>query len=299
MTQQHSIIRTRFSLESKRNLNGFIMLIPAIVYFILFVYYPIVDLFRLSVFKYDMFSDRKFIGFANFIRVFTDPDMIESFSNTFSYAIFTTVFTVGISFFVAIMIEKSGRKLSNFYKVIYFIPYISPMVAVALIWQWIYDAGQGGLLNYLLSFLNIPPHSWLQNRDLVMPSIIVMAVWQGIGYTTVIFIAGLKGIPREYYEAAQVDGANTWQKIRFITFPSILPVFQFVLIMTSLGAFKVFTPVYVLTKGGPAGRTKTIVYTIYEQAFQFSRWGYAASQAVVLFLMLLILSFLQRRLTKS
>lgn len=299
MARAHLFTNTHLTLEGKRNLNGFVMLIPALIYFVLFVYYPIADLFRLSVFKYDMFSDREFVGFANFARVFTDPNMKQAFSNTFSYAIFATVFTVGISFFVAIMIEKCGRRLSNFYKIVYFIPYISPMVAVTLIWQWIYHAGEAGLLNYLLSFLNIPPHSWLQNRDLVMPSIITMAVWRDIGYTTVIFIAGLKGIPREYYEAAEVDGANTWQKIRFITFPSLLPVFQFVLIMTSLGAFKVFTPMYVLTQGGPAGRTKTIVFTIYEQAFQFSRWGYAASQAIVLFLMLLILSYVQRRLTRS
>ncbi len=286
----------KLTLEDRHNLNGLIMLIPAIIYFSVFVYYPIIDLFRLSVFKYDMFTEAKFIGLDNYIKVFTDQNMLKVFMNTLYYAFFTTVFTVGISFFIAIMIEKS-RKLSNFYKIIFFIPYISPMVAIALIWQWIYSPGEVGLLNYTLSFFNIQSQSWLQNKVFAMPSIIVVGVWRDIGYISVILIAGLKGIPREYYEAADVDGVNFWQRIRFITFPSLLPVFQFALIITTMGAFKVFTQVYVLTQGGPAGRTKTLVYTIYEQAFQFSQWGFASAQAVVMFLFLMVLSFTQRKLT--
>jgi ABC-type sugar transport system permease subunit len=274
------------------------MLIPALIYFMLFVYYPIFDLFRLSVFKYDMFKEPEFVGLANFKKTFTDANATSAFKNTFYYAVFTTIFIVGISFFVAIMIEQS-RKLSNFYKIIYFIPYISPIVAVALIWQWIYSPGDAGLLNYALSFFHIPAQSWLQNKDLAMPSVIVVGIWRDIGYTSVIFIAGLKGIPREYYEAADVDGVNFWQRVRFITFPSLLPVFQFVLIITTMNTFKIFTPIYVLTQGGPVGRTKTIVYSIYEQAFQFSRWGYASSQAVVLFMLLMVLSFTQQRLTNT
>jgi multiple sugar transport system permease protein len=243
-----------------------------------------------------MFTEAKFIGFGNYIKVFTDKNMLKVFMNTLYYAFFTTIFTVGISFFVAIMIEKS-RKLSNFYRIVFFIPYISPIVAIALIWQWIYSPGEVGLLNYVLSFFKIAPQSWLQNKDLALPSIVVVGVWRNIGYISVILIAGLKGIPREYYEAADVDGVNFWQRIRFITFPSLLPVFQFALIITTMGAFKVFTQVYVLTQGGPAGRTKTIVYSIYEQAFQFSQWGFASAQAVVMFLFLMALSFTQRKLT--
>lgn len=286
------------TLENRHKINGIIMIMPAVIYFIVFVYYPIVNLFKLSFFKYDLFSPSpEFIGLQNYIKLMTDAEFLNALGNTVYFASFMIIFSVGISFFLAIMIYKS-KILSDFYKIVYFLPYITPMVAVSLIWQWLFEPGEGGLINYFISFFfGISPQSWLYNTRLAMPTLILLSVWQGLGYRTIIFIAGLKAISQQYYEAAEIDGANAWQKIKYITFPLLKPVFQFILIITTMGAFKIFTPMYVLTQGGPVGTTKTIVYNIYEQAFQFSKWGYSAAQAVVLFALLLILSLLQRRLT--
>jgi len=282
----------------KRKLNAYLMLLPAIIYFILFVYYPVFNLFKLSFFKYDLFREPEFVGMVNFIKLVRDKDFLSALGNTIYFSFFTTLFSVAISFFLAIIIERSTR-MANFYKVVYFIPYISPAVAVALIWQWLYHPGETGLLNYFISFWGIPPQSWHHDPQLAMPSLIVISIWQGLGYRIVIFIAGLKAIPRQYHEAAEVDGANAWQRIKYVTFPCLKPVFQFVLIITTLQTFRIFTPMYILTAGGPVGKTTTIVYSLYKQAFQFSKWGYAAAQAIVLFVFLLILSFIQRRMTRS
>ena len=286
------------TLENRHKINGMIMILPAFIYFIVFVYYPIAYLFKLSFFKYDLFKPHpEFIGLQNYIKLMTDADFLNGLGNTAYFALFMITFSVGISFFLAIMIDKS-KVLNNFYKIVYFMPYITPMVAVVLIWGWLFQPGEAGLINYFLSFFGIAPQSWLYNTRLAMPSLIVICVWQGLGYRTIIFIAGLKAIPQQYYEAAGIDGANAWQKIKYITFPCLKPVFQFVLIITTMEAFKIFIPMYVLTQGGPVGTTKTVVYNIYKQAFQFQKWGYAAVQVVVLFILLLSLALLQRRLTK-
>jgi ABC-type sugar transport system permease subunit len=286
------------TLENRHKINGMIMILPAFIYFIVFVYYPIAHLFKLSFFKYDLFKPLpEFIGLQNYIKLMTDADFLNGLGNTVYFALFMIIFSVGISFFLAVMIDKS-KVLNNFYKIVYFMPYITPMVAVVLIWGWLFQPGEAGLINYFLSFFGIAPQSWLYNTRLAMPSLIVICVWQGLGYRTIIFIAGLKAIPQQYYEAAGIDGANAWQKIKYITFPCLKPIFQFVLIITTMEAFKIFIPMYVLTQGGPVGTTKTMVYNIYKQAFQFQKWGYAAVQAVVLFILLLSLALLQRRLTK-
>jgi len=286
------------TLENRHKINGMIMILPAFIYFIVFVYYPIASLFKLSFFKYDLFKPHpEFIGLQNYIKLMTDADFLNGLGNTTYFALFMIIFSVGISFFLAIMIDKS-KVLNNFYKIVYFMPYITPMVAVVLIWGWLFQPGEAGLINYFLSFFGIAPQSWLYNTRLAMPSLIVICVWRGLGYRTIIFIAGLKAIPQQYYEAAGIDGANAWQKIKYITFPCLKPVFQFVLIITTMEAFKIFIPMYVLTQGGPVGTTKTMVYNIYKQAFQFQKWGYAAVQVVVLFILLLSLTLLQRRLTK-
>ena len=301
MVQSLKMKRTKLNtLENRHKINGIIMIIPAVIYFIVFVYYPIVHLFKLSFFKYDFFKPHpEFIGLQNYIKLMTDADFLNGLGNTVYFALFMTIFSVGISFFLAIMIHKR-KILSNFYQIGYFIPYITPMVAVALIWGWLFQPGEAGLINYFISFFGIPLQSWLYDTRLAMPTLILLSVWQGLGYRTIIFIAGLKAIPQQYYEAAEIDGANTWQKIKYISFPLLKPVFQFVLIITIMEAFRIFTPMYVLTRGGPVGTTITLVYNIYKQAFQFSKWGYAAAQTVVLFVLLLIISSLllrKRRLT--
>lgn len=290
------------SLENRRRMSGLVMLIPAILYFIIFVYYPIFNLFKLSFYKYDFFSPQpKFVGLQNYTKLLKDSKFKRAFGNTFYFAAGAVILEVGISFFLSIIladVEKKNKALSDFYKIIYFIPYITPMVAISIIWGWLLDPSENGLINYLISFLGISPQSWLFDPKLAMPCLIAISVWQQTGYLTLLFTAGLKDIPQEYYEAAEIDGANAWQRTQYITFPSLRPIFELILIIATLEAFKIFTPMYVLTQGGPVGTTTTIVYAIYQQAFLFSNWGYASAESVCLFVLLFILSMVERKVNR-
>lgn len=284
------------SLRKRRLTAAYVMLIPAFLYFVLFVYYPVFQLFRLSVLRYSLFGTSDFLGLRNFLQIFHDTDFFSAVTNTVYYSVATTVVSIVLAFIIALMIERS-TKSGDFYKIVYFVPYISPMVSVSLVWEWLLDPSKSGLVNYVLSIFSIQPQSWLHNTSLAMPSLIAITIWRETGYQMLIFAAGLKAIPRQYFEAAQVAGASVVQTVRYVTLPLLLPIFQFVLIIMTLTTFKGFIPMYVLTHGGPVGTTKTVVYLIYEVAFQFNKLGYASAEALLLFVALLALAAIQRRLT--
>lgn len=282
----------------KKYVTAILMLSPTIIFFILFVYYPIVWGFRLSFGEFNLLSGTyKFIGLENFERVIKDPVVIASFKNTVIFSIFTVVLGTIISLLLAVCIEFLP-KYGGTFKFIYFIPVVSPMVTVAMVWLWLYEP-RIGYLNYLLSLLKLPPKQWLQDPNLALISIAVMSVWKGLGFHIVIFSAGIKGISKEYYEAAQIDGANNWQLFRYITLPLLSPVIAFVFITSTIGAFQAFTQMNVMTKGGPVGATKTIVYAIYEYGFQFYRMSYASAIAVVLFIVIMVLTVAQLKLFRE
>lgn len=282
----------------KKYITAVLMLSPTIVFFILFVYYPIVWGFRLSFGEFNLLSGTfKFVGLENFKRVVRDPVVVSSFKNTLNFSIFTVILGTIISLLLAVCIEFIP-KYGGIYKFIYFIPVVSPMVTVAMVWLWLYEP-RIGYLNYLLSLIKIPPKQWLQDPNLALMSIAVMSVWKGLGFHIVIFSAGIKGISKEFYEAAQIDGANNWQLFRYITLPLLSPVIAFVFITSTIGACQAFTQMNVMTKGGPVGATKTIVYAIYEYGFQFYRMSYASAIAVVLFIVIMILTIAQLKLFKE
>jgi len=282
----------------KKYVTAILMLSPTIVFFILFVYYPIVWGFRLSFGEFNLLSGTfKFVGLENFKRVIRDPVVISSLKNTVTFSAFTVILGTVISLLLAVCIEFIP-KYGGTYKFIYFIPVVSPMVTVAMVWLWLYEP-RIGYLNYLLSLLKIPPKQWLQDPSLALISIAVMSMWKGLGFHIVIFSAGIKGISKEFYEAAQIDGANNWQLFRYITLPLLSPVIAFVFITSTIGAFQAFTQMNVMTKGGPVGATKTIVYAIYEYGFQFYRMSYASAIAVLLFTIIMILTLAQLKLFRE
>jgi len=183
----------------------------------------------------------------------------------------------------------------NLLRLLYFLPSISSFVAISMVWQWIYNP-EFGLLNYLLSLFKIPPQRWLSDPKTAMLSIIIMTVWMNLGYQMVIYLAGLKGIPSYLYEVAALDGANSWQKFWHITLPMLQPTTVFLLITSIIGSFQVFTPIYVMTRGGPAGATNVFVYHIYNTAWKGFRMGYASAQSWFLFMLIFVASFIQFRL---
>ncbi|MGQ9631312.1 MAG: carbohydrate ABC transporter permease [bacterium] len=290
--------RFSLSLSAKTAISAVIMLIPIIVFFVLMVYYPIGWSFWLAFNKYDLFSRvAKFVGLANFAKLIMDPMFINSFVNTAYFTVSSVFLDVVLSLVLAVALERVTR-LSGLYKFVYFIPVVSPMVVVSVLWLWLYEP-QIGLLNHIISFFGIGKQKWLLDPRLAMPSLIAMSVWKGLGFNMIIFVAGLKGISSQYYEAARVDGANGWQMFWFITLPLLSPVTTFVTVTSTIGAFQVFTQIYIMTRGGPVQSTTTVVYHIYENAFRYFKMGYASSMAVVLFLVILIFTAIQLTISRG
>lgn len=275
-------------------LKGYSFLLPGIVMFAMWLLIPIAFSLYLSFHEWSMVDPLKpFLGFENFVNVLKDKDIMRSLKNT---AIYTLNVPIGmaLSLGVALLMNKKIKGI-NLLRLLYFLPSISSFVAISIVWQWIYNP-EFGLLNYLLGFFEIPPQRWLSDPRTAMLSIMIMTIWMNLGYQMVIYLAGLKGIPNYLYEVADLDGANSWHKFVYITLPMLQPTTVFLLITSVIGSFQVFTPVYVMTQGGPAGSTNVFVYHIYNTAWRSFRMGYASAQSWFLFLMIFVASFVQFRL---
>lgn len=259
---------------------------------------PIISSFVLSLFEWKLVKPEKpFVGFRNYQRLMVDEDFLVAFGNTTVFTVVVVVATILISLGLALVLRRKfkGRGV---YETIFFLPIIIPLVPISLAWKWIYDP-TNGILNYLIGLVGIPRQGWLVNEALALPSIMIMTIWQRIGYNMVIFIVGLAEIPRQYYEAGETDGATKLQLFRFITLPLLMPVVLFLVIMNTIEVFRVFTPVYVMTvgtQGAPASAVRVLVMDIYQNAFRFFSLGYASAESVVLFAVILIVALLQFRL---
>lgn len=280
-------------LKLNRIVVGYLFLLPAIVWLIWWKLGPALFTIYLSLHKWSVLDPtRPFVGLHNYRLLFADERFWNAMINTVIYLIQIPI-GMAISLALALVLNQKLRGI-RILRTIYYIPAVTSLVVVALMWRWIYNK-DFGILNYLLSFLNLGPYGWLQSVQLAMPSIMIMAIWLGLGARMLLFLAGLQSISDEYYDAASVDGATGWSRFRFITFPLLMPTTFFVLITSVIGSFQVFTPVYVLTGGGPAGSTDVAVHRIYFEAWQNLRFGYASAETVVLFVCLFALTILQFR----
>ncbi|WP_461768063.1 carbohydrate ABC transporter permease [Pseudothermotoga sp.] len=281
-------------LVLRNTMKGYSFLLPGISMFMMWLLIPIAFSLYLSFHEWSMVDPLKpFVGFENFMNVLKDKDIMRSLKNT---AIYTLNVPIGmaLSLGVALLMNKRIKGI-NLLRLLYFLPSISSFVAISIVWQWIYNP-EFGLLNYLLGIFRIPPQRWLSDPKTAMMSIMIMTIWMNLGYQMVIYLAGLKGIPSYLYEVADLDGANSWHKFVYITLPMLKPTTVFLLITSVIGSFQIFTPVYVMTEGGPAGSTNVFVYHIYNTAWKGFRMGYASAQSWFLFLLIFIASFIQFRL---
>jgi len=273
----------------------YLSLIPILALYLILRIIPIAQNFFYSFFDSKIGNPAAvFIGLNNYKDLLVDTQFKTSIANTSYFALFVTVFGVLISLLVALLLTRLSR-LSPFYEAVYFLPVITPMVPVAVVWKWIYDPSYG-LLNYALSWFGVKPIAWLAYPNTALVAIIIMSVWKLIGYNMIIFLVGLRNIPATYIEAARIDGANGNQVFWRITLPLLRPIVLLVFIITTISSYNVFTQVYIMTSGsqGTAGASlRTLVFDIYENAFRFFKTGYAASEAVVLFLIILVLTFIQ------
>lgn len=278
-------------LAYKDGFWAFLLLLPNLLGFLIFTLFPVVIAFFLSFTEYDMMSSPKWVGLGNYIALFNDATFKQVLFNTLYYSLFTVPIGAMLSLFLAIALDRKS-KLVRFYRAVYFLPVISSMVAVAMVWQWIYNP-EFGILNYLLSLIGVKGPSWLTDTMWAMPAIIVVNIWKGLGFNMLLFLSGLQGISNTYYEAADIEGAGWWTKFTKITFPLLSPTTFFVLVMSFISSFQVFDSVFLMTGGGPGRSTSVLVHYLYQNAFQYFKMGYASALAYVLFFIVFLITLVQ------
>lgn len=274
-------------------MSALIFLLPALLGTLIFIVIPVICSFGLSFVQWDLLNPIKFVGFENYREIFHDGLFYKILGNTIVFALSTSFLGVIIPLILASILNTKIRG-SEFFKGAYFLPFITPMVVVGVVWAWIFDPNIG-LLNQMLHLhLN-----WLYDSNLAMPALIVVSVWKLIGYNMIIFLSSLSAISQSLFEAAKIDGANSFQIFKNVTIPMLSPTIFFVVIITAISSFQVFDLIYLMTQGGPFDSTNVLVYAIYKNAFEYFNVGKASAIAYVLFVIILVLTLIQWSLRKK
>lgn len=288
------IRKRRGSLLWREHLDGYLFILPWLIGFFVFVAGPMVASFGISFMRWEIVTPPAWVGVAQYTKLFQDDRFYLTLYNTAYYVFIGVPLHLLLALLAAMAMNLNLRGI-RFYRTIYFIPSITPVVASSLLWLWIFNP-EFGLANAALNALGLPSLYWLQDPKLAKPAFIIMSFWT-IGGQMVILLAGLKGIPRALYEAAEIDGADRWASFRHITLPMLSPAIFFNLILAIIGAFQVFTQSYIITSGGPENATLFYVLYLYRMAFENFQMGYASAMAWVLFVIILLFTFVQFRLS--
>ncbi len=282
---------------------GILFVIYPVIILSVFMFFPIFYSLCLSFTNADIKTignllNFDFIGFGNFQYMFQDEIFWKSFLNTFYFILVGGPLTVAISLMCALLLNKAVVRLKSVFRTVYFLPVVTTIVAVAVVWRLLYEP-RFGLINWLLSLLSISGPDWLNNQYTAMPAIILMATWKNFGLNMIILIAGLQAVPRELYEAAKIDGADDWQQFAFITLPSLKPIMLTITIMVTIGYLQLFAEPWIMTKGGPLNSTISMTMHIYNNGFKYFNLGYASTIAYILFGLIAMFSFIQVKLLRS
>lgn len=277
-------------LANQQNFAGVLFVLPALLGTIVFIIIPIICSFGLSFTKWDLLNPIQYVGLENYKVVLTEPVFVKIIINTFVYAIATSIFGVIIPLILACIINTK-IKGADFFKTAYFLPFVTPMIVIGIIWEWIFDPNIGCLNHFLHLHIN-----WLYDTNFAMPALIIVSVWKLIGYNMILFLTGLSTINQELLEASKIDGANAYNTFKNITIPLLSPTIFFVTIITAITSFQVFDLIYVMTQGGPLDSTNVLVYAIYKNAFEYFNVGKASALAYVLFAIIFILTLIQWKL---
>ncbi|HPF09238.1 MAG TPA: sugar ABC transporter permease [Candidatus Cloacimonadota bacterium] len=306
-------------MKPKWKISPYLYILPAFIILLAFRLIPIIMSFIISFYDWSIQGTGKFIGLANYSTMMKDPVFWQSMLNTFWLVIIQVPATIVFSLLFAVLLNRI-KLFKSFFRIIYFMPYVTSLVAVSIVWKLIFNE-QTGLANTFLGYIGISPQAWLsesrgifylmfQSIGVELPKflhgpsqalvgIIIMTVWKSLGYNTIIYLAGLQNISKDYYEAAEIDGASKGKQFWHITVPLISPTTFYVLIMTTIVSFQTFAQIYLMTdKGGPLNTTKLVVYYIYEKGFDMLEMGYASAVALALFVLILALTIFQKRVEK-
>jgi len=296
--RRRSTLATRQrSWQSKEALWGYIFVTPALVGFLVFTLIPVVTSFYLSLTDYDGISPNpNFIGAQNYQNLLQDSDFLNSLVHTVYFTLGAVPLGAFLSLLVAVALNTKSR-LTAVYRAAFFLPVITSLVAATEVWKWLYNPSFG-LIDSILGGLHLYQPPWLTSTAWAMPAIITMSIWKGLGFSAIIFLAGLQGISPSLYEAAKIDGASAIQRFFYITIPLLRHSTLFVLVISLIGSCEVLDKVYLMTAGGPAQSTNVVVYWIYENAFQFFKQGYASAMAYVLFVIIFAATLIQMKISQ-
>lgn len=284
----------RFAFAER--IRPYLYIAPALLFFAVFFFFPIVYVIYLSFHDWSLLNleEIEWVGLDNFAALWEDADFRQVLANTLLYTLATVGLSIVIAFFLALWLNRRAR-VYGLVQAAVFSPHIVSLVSVAMLWMWLMDP-QYGLLNALLEFVGLPAYTWLTDTKSALVSLIVVSLWKGVGYNTVVFIAGLQNIPRDIYEAAALDRSPWWRTLVSITVPMLSPTLFFLLVINTISSFQVFDTIYIMTQGGPVNSTNMLVFYIYEQGMDFYNGGIASAASVVLLGMVGLLTLLHFRL---
>ena len=285
-----------------RSIAGWVFVAPALIAITVFFALPVVAALAMSLTDFDIYAladlrNLRFVGLHNYAQLLQTPLFWQALSNTLFFVVVGVPLSIGASLGAAMLLHSPLARGQAFYRTALFAPVVTTLVAVAVVWRYLFHT-RYGFLNYALGGLGISPIDWLGDPTWAMPSIVLLSVWKNFGYNMVILLAGLQAIPEDLYEAARLDGAKRWALFRHITVPSLAPMLLVVSILTMAGHFQLFAEPYVMTQGGPAQRTVTVLYLMYEEGFKWWSLGSASAVAFVLFVIMFAITLLQMHVSK-
>ena len=286
--------------QMRKQWSAYLFLAPTMILFGIFTVLAVIYAFYLSFHEWNILEPAKpFVGLDNYSRLLGDERFGGAIVNTLYYTAASVPLTMGLGLLIALLLNNQIRA-RGFFRTLFYLPVVTPLVIAAIIWKWVYN-GDFGLLNYYLIQVGIidEPLLWLADPNLAMPAVIITSVWKSVGFSMVVYLAGLQSIPEDFYDAAKVDGAVGWQRLKDITIPLLSSTTLFLAVVSVLGAFQVFTEIFIMTNGGPLGRTTTIVYHIYQTAFKYFDMGYASAMAFGMFAMMFAFTLVQLRVMRG
>jgi ABC-type sugar transport system permease subunit len=277
---------------------GYIFAVITLLPILIFSIVPMLSVFYFAFTDYNIFGKTTdWIGLANFQEAFANRVFAKAVGNTFQFTLLSVPARLALGFLIALLLNRRVRGIS-LVRAVYYIPGLTSAVAIAVVWMWLFDP-RLGMANVILELFGVAGKNWLRDPATALNAVTAVSVWSGFGVTMIIYLAGLQGVPSSYYEAAQIDGANSWQLLRYITWPLLRPVTFYLFVTGVIGAMQMFTLVMVMTQGGPLDQTTTLVHQIYLNAISFNRMGYASALSLVLFAIILVLTLINIRFFSS
>ncbi len=285
---------TSWRKQIRRSLPWYPFILINLIVFVVFNFVPWLSMIATSFYETDLLSNREFVGLGNFTTTFTDEHFHRALVNTAEFSLMYVPVLLAISLLAAILVNRPLPGM-RFFRALYFLPNVTSIAVLALIFRRFLSPRPDGPINYLFGLVGIPPQNFLLDVNQAMPSVVAISLWEAFGYYMIIWLAGLQGIPTELYDAAKVDGADGWRLHRYVTIPMLRPTAAFIVVVSTIAALQVFGSIFILTGGGPVYATTTLAYHIYSQAFNFGRFGYASALSIVFFLIVLLITFLQSK----